>query len=332
MIIFGAVMVGIKEIAREAGVSKTTVSFVLNRRSDMRISDAVTQRVLEVATRLGYVRNDLVRAVVKGESRVIAIVAQFHDFMMPIIRGYADEAAGHGYSIRMIPVDDDINRSLWKVLECRAQGVAGLGLSQKIKSEISPSFFRYKLPSLGLDKDLPPGALGFDQIESAKLALEYLVAMGHRRIFCVYRDSEITRLRIAGYENVMTHYGLKPVTCIVDELLSEEAKLDDFLSKAPTAVFGCDDASVLRLMQKLYQCRIFIPDALSIMGFGNTIAGALSSPPLTTIDEPYYETGRDACSHLISQIETGEKLPVRKYVGKLIVRASTAKIHGEKQV
>ena len=92
-------MVTMKEIAEKAGVSRTTVSFVLNGRchQDQRVSEAVQKKVLDAAKQLGYVRNDLVLSLVKGRTHAIGIVSEFKDFVFPIIRGYALEAQNHSH-------------------------------------------------------------------------------------------------------------------------------------------------------------------------------------------------------------------------------------------
>ena len=78
-------MITMRDIAEEAGVSRTTVSFVLNRRchQDQRISESVQKKVLDTARKLGYMRNDLVLSLVKGRSHAIGIVSDFRDFMFP---------------------------------------------------------------------------------------------------------------------------------------------------------------------------------------------------------------------------------------------------------
>ncbi|MBQ6472536.1 MAG: LacI family DNA-binding transcriptional regulator, partial [Victivallales bacterium] len=81
-------MITMKDIAAEAGVSRTTVSFVLNGRchQDQHVSATAQKKVLDTARRLGYMRNDLVLSLVKGRSHAIGIVSAFRDFMFPIIR------------------------------------------------------------------------------------------------------------------------------------------------------------------------------------------------------------------------------------------------------
>ena len=98
-------MVNMKEIAELAGVSRTTVSFVLNGRyrEDIKISDAVVKKVLQAAKDVGYVRNELACSVLKGKSRVVAFMCDFYPAMLPILQGYADAANDAGYAVKLIP-------------------------------------------------------------------------------------------------------------------------------------------------------------------------------------------------------------------------------------
>lgn len=94
--------------------------------------------------------------------------------------------------------------------------------------------------------------------------------------------------------------------------------------ECPEAFFCCSDAIALNVVQHFYRARKFIPDTFSVVGFGNTISSAYSSPPLTTIDEPYYDTGVAGCKRLVHLIETAEASVPHKFIGRLIIRESTA--------
>lgn len=312
-------MIGIKQIAEEAGVSKTTVSFVLNGRHKhgLRISEPVAARVLATAKRLGYVRNELVQAVVKGRSHVIAIVAHFSEICMPIVMGYSDEAAAHGYSIRLISMNGDLDAALMKAIAARVDAVVALGIPVESRTPAMEKFIRYGIPIFGLEAETH--LCFFDQTHAARLASEHLALLGHRKIYCCHEDSEVQDLRLEGYRAAMREHGL-------EENIIHTANLDvdELLATGADAVFCSADHIALKIMHDLYLRRMFVPETLSVVGFGNTAAGKQASPALTTVNEPYYETGILSCRFLLYRLETGKELELQPLSSELIVRESTA--------
>ncbi len=117
----------------------------------------------------------------------------------------------------------------------------------------------------------------------------------------------------------MARHNLAPLEIV------EYDGVSPLLSLQPDAIFCTSDRLALQLMQELYARRIFVPEAFSIMGFGNTDAAELSSPSLTTVNEPYYETGRDCCLSLLHHIKYGEPLDLPKRLGTIIQRNSTTR-------
>ena len=317
-------MISMKEIAAEAGVSRTTVSFVLNGRHerDMKISTEVVEKVKRTAEKLGYVRNELVQSLVTGRSKVIAIIAHFDNFMMPIIRGYSETAAKYGYSIRLISLNENctLNQALMTAVEYRVSGIAVMAAEPEEKAQVNPGFFQYGIPVSGLDD----GRKGlFDQEGSAEVAVDYLVSLGHRKIICLGQQWNLSKKRIQGYLNVMKRNGLPP--CIMESDHPRNEVYDAVVAANPDAVFCVNDPLALSLLQYLYHRRIFVPDAFSVIGFGD-YGAELASPALTTIAEPHYESACRGFENLYSIIRDGRKsLPKKRLVGELIIRESTAK-------
>lgn len=320
-------MISMKEIANKAGVSRTTVSFVLNGRykQDMKISDEVVNRVLSTADSLGYVKNELVQSVVTGKSRVIAVISEFHEIMMPVVRGCVEEAAKYGYLIELIPLEGDVNRALMTALKYRAEGIFACDLSDNAINEIDPKFFNMGIPSIGLKHNT--GRMSFDQVRSAELAVEHLAALGHRKIICFGMNGNIPEQRIEGYFQVMSRHRLEPLVFKTprSNIKEQDLVIARIIESQPDAVFCVNDPLAMYLLNGLYKRRLFVPETFSVAGFGNISASYLSSPPLTTVSEPYYETGRCVFQRILNLIKTGNESAPNPFIGELIIRESTAK-------
>ena len=317
-------MVTMKEIAEKAGVSRTTVSFVLSGRchQDQRVSEAVQKKVRATAKQLGYVRNDLVLSMVKGRSHAIGIVSEFKDFTFPILRGHAQEAQNHGYSIRLFQADkNDIEPALTKAVQARVDAVICVGVSTAAVKKLPVRFFNLDIPIMGINNPALPEKAVFDQQASAALVVEHLISCGYKKIICCGGNYPQMPLREAGYREVMAKYQL-PATALNYNDISP----DELIDLKPDAVFCGDDYFACSLLQTAYKRRLRVPETFGVAGFGNVNAGQFASPALTTVEEPFFETGVIAVQNVISMLEHGtipERPPI---VGKLLVRDSTKNI------
>jgi LacI family transcriptional regulator len=317
-------MITMKEIAEKAGVSRTTVSFVLSGRckQDQRISESTQKKILETARKLGYVRNDLVLSMVKGRSHAIGIVSAFKDFMFPIIRGYAQGAQNHGYSIRLFQIDgDDIEAALTRAVRARVDAIVCLGVSAAIARKVPEHFFSMGIPVSGLGRNAHPHHPAFDQQGSAAAMTEYLVKCGYKKIICCGGNYTQMPMREAGYREVMAKHQLEALF-----FNHHDITYDELIDLKPDAFFCGDDYIACALLQAAYKRNIRVPEVFGVAGFGNTSAGQNTSPALTTVDESYFESGLHAVQNIIASLKhenIPETLPLQ---GKLIIRDSTLNI------
>ena len=299
-------MIRMIDIAEKAGVSRTTVSFVLSGRykQDLKISEPIVKRVLETAEQMGYVKNEIANAVVTGKSRVIAILSYFDDYMMPTIRGCMEEAQEYGCIIKLISLKNGFNEAIRKALEFRVGGIYALSHPES-KKEIDPKYLRTGIPSIGLKENT--GRMAFDQTASAMLGTEYLIENGHKKILFLGCEKVIAIERENGYRNVMQKYGLKTdVIRMADNTPLDPAVFDRILCKIkPDAIQCFSDFHAFKIMRECYKRRLFLPDTFSLLGFGHTPASRETAPRLATIDEPYFETGKILFHQIYDLIEHG---------------------------
>lgn len=310
-------MVSMKEIAQATGVSRTTVSFVLNgRAAEMKISSQVTEKVCHAAKRMGYIRNDLVRSVVKGKSLSIAVVTLAKNYMLPAICGFIEEANFCNYHVNLVPFHGNIDDALTRAAAFRPAGIYVMEAQFSCES-ISPVFRRMGIPTLGVHA---PARMNFDQKGSSRKGTEHLLSLGHRDIVYIAGNSSIAAERQAGYTEVMTENGLSCKILSGTGMNCNENLLKEIISSKATAVQCFNDYFAFQLMQQCYAEKLFIPEEFSLLGFGNLPAGEWTSPALSTVDEPYYETGVLMFRRMRDLIENGKEGDYGLLCGEVIQR------------
>lgn len=313
-------MIRMIDIAKKTGVSRTTVSFVLNGRhkKDMKISDAVVRLVEKAAEEMGYVRDEIAHAVVTGKSRDIALISSFTDYAMISARAFMEEAQEHDCSVKLISLKDGINAAIRKAMGYRVCGIYA-SIHRKVQAEIDPKYLQLDIPSIGLQ--LGTGRMAFNQTESAKVGTEYLIAKGHKKILFWGFNDTIGLEREQGYLEAMKKHGLKPDVMRIDNMDSTPLTpkvFDHILKKKPEAIQCFSDYLAFKIMRECYRRRLFIPDVFSLLGFGNTPASKGSAPLLATIDEPYTETGKIMFRQIHELINSGKSKEPTPLIGELI--------------
>ena len=318
-------MISMKDIARETGVSRATVSYVLNGRygEDLKISEPIIRKIQSAAKRMGYVRNELAKFVVTGKSRIIAIISAFPDYLLPAFKGCVEEAAKYGCLVKMIPLNDDINHAVMQAVEFRVAGIFAISLPPNVIEQIDPKFFSYGIPSIGLQPNT--GHMPFDQKASSAKGTEYLIRKGFSDIlyFGNLNDNVISMERKNGYTEIMDKQGFRKrfVSC---ELYPDEiaAACNQIIDLHPAAVQCANDHLALALLHECYRRKLFVPDHFSVLGFGNVPGSSNCSPHLTTVNEPYYETGQIMFRQIYQLIAGKKEIDTARLTGEVIERES----------
>ena len=336
-----------RDIAIEAGVSRTTVSFVLNGRSDaaVRIPDETRRRVLDVAHEMGYQRNELVRAVVSGKNRMFGFLG-FHsrfESAARVLEGVINEAESHEFTIKVLPTGKNhVSESVRaQCVRLRLAGVIVLNPGGRDLDEFHGEMARYQIPMVVGDDALPqPWGIRVtsDDHQGMGLAVEHLARLGHRRIAFVagQRNAPISMAREAGFLAAMHRLKL-PVGA--DSVLYSDwnndliAQLIKQLLRdrcAPmTAIVCVTDDTAMVVLRAVRALGLRVPDDVSVVGYANLGMSELADPPLTTLAQPFEAMGSHMVRHLIARVERNlEKYsdePLEDLLAtRLIVRQSTA--------
>ena len=313
------------DVAREAGVAVMTASVVLNgARSSTRVSDATRARIVEVATRLRYRPNAVARGLSRRRMDTVGVVAMVDGedinlYFLELLNGILQGAAQLGQNTTVFNVRDWQNEEqrLLQLCDGRVDGMIFIG------PHLSGSFlitFSQRTPLVAIhSNECPEGIFCVDvDDEGGGYALtRYMIEQGHRRIAHMSGglDSRGARLRQAGYQRALAEAGIEyDDTLVVHsgysswggrwgvEQFAERLERD----KWPTAIFCGSDAIAAGCIESLAARGLQVPGDISVAGFDDLLLAKMTSPPLTTIRQPFRKMGEEAVAVLIQQVRSDD--------------------------
>lgn len=332
----------ISDVARRAGVSKATVSYVLNgRETSIRITEETRKRIHAAARDLNYHPNALARGLNHKRTHTIALVMQYarmfsgwSGFTNEMMRGASEAAFQHGYDLLLHTTDQpSVDQEVAALMDGRADGAL---LLRDVDDPLAEKLLRRKFPFvLMFSRSENPELwqVDCDNVAGGRIATEHLIGLGHRRILHLrgVERSSASRDRRAGYEQALRAAGIEPRQEWCVELAFAGASfeaVEDLLRAPdrPTAVFAWSDEVAMRLMTLARGLGLRIPEELSVIGFDSTELCDHTDPPLTSVRQPICEMAAHALSLLIQRIRRAEVEERSKLFEPVLVeRGSCAK-------
>ncbi|OGO27681.1 MAG: hypothetical protein A2Z16_05425 [Chloroflexi bacterium RBG_16_54_18] len=306
----------IKDIAKKAGVSVATVSYVINE--SRRVSPDVTAKVLEAIDNLGYSPNAIARSLRRKYTKTIGLIVpdNSNPFYAEIAKGVEDAGFEVGYSVLLCNSNDMTTRELVYVDMLRSKRVDGVVFSSTkttIEDQIRP-LIKLGIPAVVFyrnARDLDVDTLRIDNIKVGLQATNYLIELGHTRIACIKPLSSVSpsALRVEGYRAALEAHRLPWNEELVvqgdNRITGGEGAAKQLLGSGAdfSAIFACNDVMAIGAMSALRDACLNVPQDVSVIGVDDIILASYSAPPLTTISQPKYEAGRQAVTYLIERIE-----------------------------
>jgi len=328
------------DVAARAGVSRTTVSFVLNSRAGVTIPDETRRRVELAARELGYQPHGAARALAGGSSNTIGLVLRQSPEQVSVdallaetLWGIGSEAHGGGFRVLVEPLSPDDGHYSDLV---RSQRVDGLIVSgPRTDDEELAALVDDGFPIIiqGSLPDLPATSVDVDNRAGARTAVEHLVSLGHRRIGCVTNAPlayTAAADRLGGYRDAMEAAGLRFQPELVVEGAFDAASgctaMLELLARAPdlTAVFVASDIVAFGALRALRESGRRVPADVSVVGFDDIPLARHFDPPLTTIRLPARALGAAAGRALLERLAGRLGIERRLLPTELVVRDSTA--------
>ncbi len=328
----------IKDIARELGISPSTVSRALKDHPD--ISQETKRLVNELATKYNYKPNVIALSLRNQRSNVIGVIIPeiVHYFFSSVISGIEAVANEHGYSVMISQSVEDYNREVAACDTFLNSIIDGILVSVSKETSSYEHFQRFEdegIPLVFFDRavdEIQADKVIIDDFDGAYQATEHLIVQGRRKIvhFAGPQNRSIGLNRLNGYLKAMRDNGV-----VIDErlivhcdtfqtALVETQKLIDSGLKFDS-IFTVNDFTAAGAMKVLLRNGYKIPDDIAVVGFGDDQTSLMVEPTLTTVNQPGYEMGKKAMEQLIRRItQTKPEPPVTEILKtQLIVRESS---------
>ncbi len=343
--------VSILDVAKQIGVSKTTVGYVLSGQSkNQRVSEKTSRLVKDAAKKLGYVPNHLARSLQKQCTGTIStlLTGIKTDFSDKVMEGIEEVLEANDYMPVIIrhsqkflsseDSDSNHNKRVLSILSRRDEGVI-CQPTPKARSDYE-TLVAYDLPVVFLGSLLEDmsgleavSSVTWDCCSAVKVAVKHLIDTGHEKIgFIGARhgvDSDHSRFR-AFIETLKEHslpvkeewmtwgdvYKYPSVESI-DKMFKRE-------NEKPDAFFVINDAVAFDVIDDLDRLGIKVPDDIAIVGMGNLEMSGFNRISLTTMEEPLIEMGRESAKILLAMIKNPKAEPVHRKIqhNRLVVRKS----------
>ncbi len=326
-----------KDVAIRAGVSRSTVSYVLNDQTDLKvpISAETRERVLRAMAELGYEPDARAQSLRRGHTKTVGVIFPSirNPFFWQIISGISGELQAAGYSVYLSLHPEQNIRALQELVQQRVDGFILLASVKRLSAEVTEYVRKSGRPAV----EITAGEAEFDHVarsyaSGTRALMQHLVELGHRRIGFIYGVSQEVQGfdRLLTYRQVLQDLGLTEsaayeVHCgdqMEDAYQAAYTLLSD--RDRPTALLVINDMLALAVMRAANDLGLHIPGDLSVAGFDDIPFSSYITPRLTTVSGKAEESGRAAVQLLLRRFAEPD-LPQQVVTEEvqLIVREST---------
>ncbi len=314
------------DVARAAGVHPGTASRALNSGNGGRVSAETTRRVVQAAKRLGYVPNNFARGLRTARSFVIGMLVPdiTNPLFPPMVRGAEQVLSQVGYTLVLTDTDNDEGTERSQIERLRSRGADGfLIATARWDDPLVESLAANGVPAVLVNRNTGTHLLpyvGCDDRTGIAMAVDHLVALGHRQIIHLAgpQDTSTGRERASAFRHALRTHGLpvEPDQVRVCASYSEQAGGDEAArllatQREFTAIVAGNDLIALGALTALAAAGMRCPDRVSVVGFNDLPLVDKLTPPLTTVSLPLREMGALAARLLLAEIEDpGREGPV----------------------
>lgn len=325
----------LKEIARIANVSPSSVSLVLNNKPN-RISEQTRELILKIAKEYQYQPNVAARSLVTKQTKTLGLIVPDIDniFFSKLAKVLEREVRSYGYTLIIVNSNDTYDEDMLLIDLLVSRGIDGLFLDISNESYLYQDLLWDKLSKLPIPYVMVDRVIDsfncnkvyFDNVTGAYEGTMHLIKQGHKKIACICNTylSNNSISRISGYKKAMEENGLKvPKEYVIPANFRIEGGYvagEQILDMDVTAIFSSNDMMTLGVLKKFMESGAKIPDDYEIVSYDNLLSDYVFGISISSVDQDIQELGIRSWEVLRSSLEGCEEVKDIRLDTKLIVR------------
>ncbi len=327
----------LEELAKQAGVSRSTVSRVINNHPN--VDPDTRAKVLAIAEKLNYQPNLAARGLAAGRTRVLGLVipmgvaALFSDPYFPIlIQGIASACNAHDHSVMLWLAEPEYERrTIHQILQSGL--IDGVIVSSMLGNDpLVKALAEHKKPFVLVGRhptDTRVSYVDVDNLDAVREAVAFMLRLGYQRIATITgpQDMTVGVDRLEGYRAALRGRGILPDPRLIAQADFTEqggyTAMQRLLPLEPDAVFAASDTMAMGAIRALRETGKRVPEDIGLIGFDDLPSAARHDPPLTTVRQPVTRLGATAVEMLIDLIQEPDPRPRRVVLPtELVIRGS----------
>ena len=327
-------MASIREVAKLAGVSPSTVSRVINVTAN--VDAEKKDRVLKAIEESGFTPNEVARSLFKKSSKTIGVIVPSitNPFFAEMSSAIEHTANQHGYRMTICNTGGDVEKEKTAISMLTSMNVDGIVLTTSNKG-LKKIIENCETPIVAIDRAVSRNTAGgyihCDNYEGGRMAAQHLIDCGCKSIVCVRGLDRISSAseRYKGYQDVCMEQGIKEHSIQCDYSFHEGLEMTQkLLEQFPDVdgIIACNDMVAISIYKVLCRRNIRVPEDIQLIGYDNIALAHLMTPELTTVGQPIKKMGIKAVNMLLQK----ETKSYKEYIfsPELIVRETTKEMKG----
>ena len=330
-------MMTLDKVAKLSGVSRSTVSRVIN--NDPNVSVATREKVLRVIQETQFQPNLVARSLAAGRTRMLgfliprAVTTVFHDPYFPtVIQGVASACNARDFSVMLWLAEPEYERRMARQVLNNTLVDGVIVASVQLNDPILEALMESRRPFLLIGRHPVSdhvNSVDVDNRASACIAVNHLLQLGRRRVATIRGPQDLMPGldRYHGYRDALEQYGRAYDADLVAEGdFTDEGGYDamrQLLPHRPDAVFAASDIMAIAAMRAIHESGLRVPDDVAVVGFDDIGPAARVTPALTTVRQPVHQSGIVAAETLLDVIDHPEHAPRHVLLPtEIVIRAS----------